>query len=189
MSSEKHAFRPFTTRDGSTACGDCHAAKEYSVHDTRTIKALTVCQPYAHLIVTPYAELPIGAVRKRVENRRWWTRYKGPLLIHAGKSRKWLRPADTSDFPEMAFGAIVGIADLVDCVPVVSGFGGKPAVYGARNRERYPWLAEHFHTEGPYCWILENAVRFAKPIPYLGALNLFDVPTDLVKAAIAAAGR
>lgn len=27
---------------------------------------------------------------KRVENREWPTSYRGPLLIHAGKSREWL---------------------------------------------------------------------------------------------------
>ncbi len=44
------------------------------------MKALTICQPYAELIMRGV---------KRVENRTWATRYKGALLIHAGKSREW----------------------------------------------------------------------------------------------------
>ena len=39
--------------------------------------ALSIHQPWA------WAILNVG---KNVENRRWRTRYRGPLLIHAGKS-------------------------------------------------------------------------------------------------------
>jgi hypothetical protein len=53
------------------------------------MKALTICQPYAHLIVRG---------EKRVENRTWPTRYTGPLAIHAGKSRQWLSPGDVPAF-------------------------------------------------------------------------------------------
>jgi hypothetical protein len=57
------------------------------------MKAITVRQPWAELIAS-------GA--KRVENRTWRTRYRGPLLIHAAKPT----------------GAIVATADLIDCVPI-----------------------------------------------------------------------
>jgi hypothetical protein len=39
-------------------------------------KALSIRQPWAHLIV---------AGIKQIENRTWTTRYRGPLLIHAGQ--------------------------------------------------------------------------------------------------------
>jgi hypothetical protein len=45
------------------------------------VKCLTVCQPWAWAIVHG---------RKHVENRTWATDYRGPLLIHAGGSRRWL---------------------------------------------------------------------------------------------------
>lgn len=45
------------------------------------MKALTICQPYAELIARG---------DKPIENRTWPTHYRGPLLIHAGKSRAWL---------------------------------------------------------------------------------------------------
>jgi hypothetical protein len=41
------------------------------------VKALTVRQPWA------WATIYAG---KDVENRRWRTTYRGPLLIHAGKN-------------------------------------------------------------------------------------------------------
>lgn len=43
------------------------------------IKALTIRQPWAHAI------FHLG---KDVENRSWRTRYRGPLLIHAGAHRE-----------------------------------------------------------------------------------------------------
>lgn len=55
------------------------------------MKALTICQPYPHLICTPQSDLKDGDVRKRVENRTWGTSHRGPLLIHAGRSKAWLR--------------------------------------------------------------------------------------------------
>ncbi|MFA7254088.1 MAG: hypothetical protein WC107_06075, partial [Patescibacteria group bacterium] len=56
------------------------------------MKALTVCQPYASLIVGWPGIDPDDV--KRVENRTWPTSYHGPLLIHAGKSRLWLSSWD-----------------------------------------------------------------------------------------------
>jgi len=34
----------------------------------------------------------INQIRKRVENRTWETKYRGRLVIHAGKSMKFLQP-------------------------------------------------------------------------------------------------
>jgi hypothetical protein len=82
----------------------------------RFMKALTICQPYAHLILR-------GA--KRVENREWPTNYRGRLYIHAGKSRSWLGPIEDGKeidygipLASMAFGAVVAIATLADCVHI-----------------------------------------------------------------------
>lgn len=130
------------------------------------MKVITIMQPYAHLIAT-------GA--KRVENRTWPTSYRGPLLIHAGKSRQWLDDRNGIDdrygipISDMEFGAVVAVADLVQC-----------ASYGRIEMKdfdrEYPWLREHEHTEGPWCWVLANVKRLANPIPARGAQGLFDFP-------------
>jgi hypothetical protein len=122
-------------------------------------KAITVCQPYAALI---------AAGEKRVENRTWPTRYRGPLLIHAGKSQAWLKSFD-GPVPMLVFGAIVAEADLVACFSVAAISRGKVPT-------RYRELASHAHTEGPYCWVLENVSPLAEPVPYRGQQGLFDVP-------------
>lgn len=146
-----------------------------------SITVLTICQPYAHLIITPQAELPAGTVRKRVENRRWGTGYRGLLAIHAGRSKDWLELDTQATEPtdlygirvaDMAFGAIVGFVDLVGCVRLQSRVGGgweaAPGVV-----ERYPWLLDHIHAEGPFCWILGNARRLQTPVPARGQRQLW----------------
>ena len=131
------------------------------------MKALTICQPFAHLIVTLLRELPIGSVEKRCENRTWWTDYRGQLAIHAGKSTKWMKPGDRADYPEMAFGAVVGVADLLACVCIQIGASGKTKVSDS-VRNRFPWIENHFHAEGPAGWILGNVRRFREPIKATG---------------------
>lgn len=127
------------------------------------MKAVTVCQPYAHLIATS---------EKRVENRTWPTRYRGPVLIHAGKSRAWL--CGDSPSPDMAFGALVAVAQLVDCIDV------RDIRAGADCCDKYPWIYGHKHTEGPWCWVLADVRRFDVPVPWKGALGLFDVPDHVL---------
>ncbi len=168
------------------------------------MKALTICQPYAALIC-----LPDDHDRaKRVENRTWPTSYRGPLLIHAGKSREWIKKFTTPELKAMKlesceFGAIVGICQLRDCVQmsrgtltvgmmVVNGVEIMPpgttvikAFPDSVNR-RWPWLEQHEHTEGPWCWILQECHRFDKPIPYRGAQGLFNVPNEIVAEQMAA---
>lgn len=108
------------------------------------MKALTICQPYAHLIV-------IG--EKIVEFRTWPTAYRGPLAIHAGKSRSWLEEGDEKQYPAMSFGAIVGIAELIECE--TSG-------------------------DGDWDWHLADVRKLVTPIPYKGQRGLFDIPDEVL---------
>lgn len=131
------------------------------------MKALTICQPYAHLI---------AAGKKRVENRTWSTAHRGLIYIHAGKSREWLdiegdRDAEY-DIPlkSMAFGAVVAIADLVACVHINS-------VRAGTYDRQFPWLQKHEHTSGPWCWIVDH-VNPIGPWPYTGAQGLFEINDD-----------
>lgn len=130
------------------------------------MKAITICQPFAHLICLPDDD----PRAKRVENRKWPTSYRGPLLIHAGKSRAWLS-RDEYGIPvgDMTFGAIVGICDVVGCIELDS-----PESVSNANR-KWPWLATHDHVEGPFCFVLENCRRLREPVPYRGFYGLFDI--------------
>jgi len=125
------------------------------------VRVLSVQQPWAWAIVHG---------PKRVENRTWGTEYRGPLLIHAGRSRDRLGDYGTGEPAErrLAFGAVIGVCELVDCVPY-------DELPGKLRTSRF--------AEGPWCWVLAD-VRPLAPIPMKGRMGLF-VPTADVAGAVA----
>lgn len=143
------------------------------------MKALTVCQPYASLIVG--WEGVDAADVKRVENRNWPTKYRGPLLIHAGISMQWLKkwpgPTPGDDGQVMPFGKIIGSAEVVDCQTI-------QAIYSAPDNSPLGWVKHHAHAVGPhYCWILRRPRRLLTPIDYRGRQGLFNVSDDVLAGA------
>lgn len=120
------------------------------------MKALTICQPYPELIL-------LG--EKPIENREWVTSHRGQLLIHAGKSKAWMTDDDYRRYPNLVYGAIVGRCDLVACLELDAAWPTE-----------YQHLKDHEHANGPFCLVLENIKRFARPIPAQGALGLWRVP-------------
>ncbi len=136
------------------------------------MKAITVCQPYASLIVG-WEGMPPD-IRKRIENRTWHTGYSGPLLIHAGKSTKWLNSWHREVPDKMPFGAIVGQANLTTCL----SRGGMLSI-----PKHLAWVWGHRHAEGPYMWVLENVKRLVTPILYRGAQGMFNIPDDVLTGA------
>ena len=138
------------------------------------MKALSIHQPWA------WAILQAG---KTVENRTWSTKYRGPILVHASKSRasydrekkldwKALYGVDLPPWEELITGAIVGVVDVVDCVSPTS----------SRAIRLNPW------TEGPVCWVLANPRPLPKPVPFRGAQLLFEVPDGVIPGAVISAG-
>jgi len=132
--------------------------------------ALTVCQPYASAILW---RDPAGHRLKTIENRTWPTDYRGPLLIHAGKSRAWLDDYESGQFEvlrvqypycnDLPFGAIIGQVNLVDSLPL------------ADARAIDPTFAF-----GPFCFVLDDPITFPHPIPYRGQLGFFRVPNAVL---------
>jgi hypothetical protein len=137
------------------------------------MKAVSIHQPWA------WAILHAG---KNVENRTWATRHRGPLLIHASRSRASYNRQDAALWPELygvelpaweelTTGAILGIVDVVDCVRVgPAGTLGEGA-------------ASVWALEGYFGWVLANPRVFAKPITYRGAQMLFEVNAGLIPTA------
>ncbi|MFG1255929.1 ASCH domain-containing protein [Xanthobacter flavus] len=122
------------------------------------MKALSIRQPWAWCILHG----------KPVENRNWWTSYRGPLGIHAAKGMTRDEYEACRDFaaslglalPPMADlprGGIVGRAKLVDCV----------------TSHPSKWFF------GRFGLVLEEV----EPLPFIplkGALGLFDVPEGVL---------
>lgn len=114
------------------------------------MKALSVNQPWAWLIVSGH---------KPVENRDWETKFRGPVLIHAGKKfdndfdwSVWERvigaPIPTNPF----MGGIVGMVEIVDCV----------------TEHESPFFF------GKFGFVLKNAKQLHNPRPCKGALGFFE---------------
>jgi len=123
------------------------------------MKALSIRQPYAWAIVQGH---------KPVENRTWWTTFRGPVLIHAGKTIDEAGCLDVAAILQITHftvrqyanltGGIVGIATIVDCVEKFDS----------------PWFS------GPFGFVLKDA----RPLPFLtmcGQLGFFDVDDDLLR--------
>lgn len=126
------------------------------------MKVLSIRQPWAWLIVN-------GG--KDIENRKWSTKYRGPVLIHASKGMTRAEFHAAKDFAFWAYGGclctnfpsfddlerggIVGLAEIVDCV----------------SQSKSPWFM------GDFGFVLRNA-RLLPFFPMRGMLGFFDAPAD-----------
>lgn len=124
------------------------------------MRALSIRQPWAWLIV---------AGHKDIENRDWATTFRGPVLIHAGKTltldywdevASWVQMECGIEVPppeQLPLGGIVGAAEITGCVE------------SSESR----WFA------GPYGLELRNA-RALPFVPWRGMLGFFHVPAEAV---------
>ena len=114
--------------------------------------ALSVRQPWAWLLVNGY---------KDIENRTWTASYRGPCLIHAGKTcdqegydrvRRKFKQIKMPEPDEFERGGIVGWVNIKDCV--------------ARSKSK--WF------NGPYGFVVDEAgpLRF---VPMPGKLKFFKI--------------
>lgn len=129
------------------------------------LKALSIAQPWAECIVSQ---------GKNVENRSWNTKYRGFFAIHASRGIDLDRFEYCFDDygikfdPEkLSFGAIVGIAELVDVVTEDS-----------LTRRTRKWFM------GEYGFVLENVIRLKKPVPVKGALSFWQVTGRPLKSVL-----
>ena len=123
------------------------------------MKALTIREPWASLIVNGH---------KKYEFRSWKTNYRGKILIHAGLNIEKDVLSRFNDYHlSYVEGAIIGEAELVDCILVSEEFNNAlnlidPIVYGISN-----------HTRN-YAWKLENIKKYEDVIFVKGHLGLWN---------------
>ena len=116
------------------------------------MRAITVRQPQAAALLSRP-----GPVR----HPGWQTDHRGPLLIHAARRR----PGDPPD-DRLAYGALLGVVELLDCVPTRHA-GGDPDEVG-------------------YTWVLSRPRPFRRPVPHPGGRpGLYDVADQVVVDALA----
>ena len=117
------------------------------------MKALSIQQPWAWLIVNNY---------KDIENRDWWTRERGRVYVHAGKK------IDTD--------AIEYLRERHPEIPLperfeTGGIVGSVVISGCTVESESKWFF------GKFGFMLEEAETLPFR-PYRGALGFFEVLPD-----------
>jgi hypothetical protein len=128
------------------------------------MKALTIRQPWAELILQG---------RKTIELRKWTTRHRGPLAIHAGTQVDVVSCRKHGLDPRsLAKGALIGTAEVVEMIEFDQELWNR-----LRDRHLDP-------SRGPddwQGWSLRNPRRLKKPIPCRGLPGLFQVPPEIAE--------
>lgn len=187
------------------------------------MKALTLHQPWASLIERGV---------KTIETRPWGTRYRGTVLIHAGKSKQCrrngglrvgayeVRPFGTTGMAlegpglppfrsvprlegfTLPIGAVVAVAELVDCVPIVddceADMGAAehfcsptsgvllhhrpetaPFAYSGTEADESDQFPYGDFTPGRYAFLLNDIRPIDPPVPASGRERLWTPDMDL----------
>ena len=89
------------------------------------------------------------------------------MVIHASKSQRY-KDGDYSRllpgllrWEQLDFGALVGVVEVVGCVPLAE-------------------VADDPFAVGPWCWIL-RPIRPIQPVSYQGRVGSFEVPDHLLQ--------
>lgn len=153
------------------------------------MKAISLWQPWASAIA-------VGA--KTVETRSWATPHRGPIAIHAAKR---INKSEMRDFSvnlnwrsalavepcldlarHLPFGALVAVAELVDCIPTESFTSG--FLLAERTRDGFfgIWDEDDMGNFDPgrFGWVLKNIRPLKYPLPWKGRQGLFTVPDKLL---------
>lgn len=125
------------------------------------MKVITIKQPFATLIAEGL---------KEYEFRTWKTKYRGEILIHAGKSvdKKAMQKFKCYNF-EYPIGCIIAKAKITDCVYIDSDMR---KMLDDKNSLVYSGVTKDIDWRG-YGFKLED-VKKVKPIEINGKLSLWD---------------
>lgn len=125
------------------------------------MKVITIKQPWATLIAEGI---------KKYEFRTWKTKYRGEILIHAGKGidKKAMQKYEhlNLDYPS---GAIIAKVEITDCIYVDDEFRIK---LSKENPVVYEHIISDKNWEG-YAFQLEKIEKI-EPISINGKLSLWD---------------
>jgi activating signal cointegrator 1 len=148
------------------------------------IKAISLWQPWASLWLSP---------NKLHETRHWATPHRGKLLVHAAKKMVFDVDSDLEDIllseygghwgMDLPRGAIVGMVDLIDCLPTQRLH---LRLHAMTDLEQADFACGDF-SDGRFGWRRGTYWKFREPIPYRGRQSIFSVPRDVVAEQIATA--
>lgn len=129
------------------------------------MKVITIKQPFASLI---------AAGVKEYEFRTWKTKYRGDILIHAGKGvdKKAMKKFAGYGL-EYPSGCIIAKANLSDCIEVDDEFR---KVLSEKNPEIYHSINKHDEWKC-YGFKLEKVEKL-EPIPAKGKLSIWEIDCE-----------
>ena len=157
------------------------------------MKALSVKQPWAHLICTPRIDNPLLGI-KDIENRTWQTHFRGRIYIHASGTPAKEPYQIFTDEQAQAFidsdldfemlksysetSRIIGEVDIVDCVVNHSSIWAEQTPIKGYTIEREP-MYQH---KPIWNWVLANPVLYDKPILNVkGKLSFWEPEVAIVE--------
>jgi ASCH domain len=120
------------------------------------MKCLSLKQPYAELLVSG---------KKSIELRNWNTSFRGKFLVHDSKN---IDKDLGIDYNKLTRGAIIGSAVLYD----LKQYRNKTELEVDKNKHLADIKKFGFRRYG---FMIKNAHRFRRSIPYLGMLKFFEV--------------
>lgn len=148
-----------------------------------SMKAITIKQPWATLIA-------VG--EKKYETRSWFTHFRGPLAIHAGKIvdktacmseplRSVLAKHGYGSPEDLPTGAVIAVGELSACFQIRPISKETQDVILVHYDEFVHLNAERDtleisfgdYSEGRYAWEISNLNKLTVPIPCKGKLGLW----------------
>lgn len=143
------------------------------------MKALSIKQPWAEAILQGV---------KRVENRTWGTKYRGPVIVHAGltfdrKGYDWLVDREVAAVAagggEFLWPGRLWQKDFYSR----GGFLGVMEITGCSAPGEQSGAADPWRDPAQYGWQIGRVLRFAEPVPGKGRLGLFQPPDEVAVIA------
>ena len=123
------------------------------------MKALSILQPWAWLIVTGH---------KDIENRSWFTPYRGRFLVHAGKKYGPRIHAEQAEYIRLLSG--ITLPPYEHLKEMTGGFVGWATITDCVRQHRSIWK-----NEGTWGFVLKDALPLPFK-PWRGELGFFEVP-------------
>lgn len=155
-------------------------------------RAISLKQPWA------WAVFNAG---KNIENRTWWTEYRGPIWIassaqvtrtdyqvasHIIERISGVRPPDSRD---VVYGAILGRATVSDCIlPGGHVATSRPAKNWPAGTAKppesggpHPLQPAKWHFPEQFGYVLDDLHALATPVPCKGLQRFWRVPADVLE--------
>lgn len=159
-------------------------------------RALSLIQPWAWAVTR-------GG--KNIENRTWWTEFRGPIWIAASAqvTRRYYDQArdlilgitggrlEVPALADLEYGKIIGRTVIVDCIlPGGFAFETKAKASAARSnhlcgmaagKKRHPLDPQRWHFQDQFGYVLDET-RAVTQVPCKGLQRLWTVPCDVLEA-------